>query len=182
MMNLKKIIQIGLITTLVSVTAFSQAASNGSVAATSTGSMNLSVTVPKMIVITGITDPAAATFSGSDVSLNSSLCVGTNSSAGYTVTATSNTAGTGGNFLLTDGAATPTTVAYNVAWAFSAGVTTGGTAFGSSGATLTSSGSVSNIGCALPDASVIITVPAANLQTVTANTYIDTLTLTVAPQ
>ncbi|MEJ2452441.1 MAG: hypothetical protein P8047_17590 [Gammaproteobacteria bacterium] len=176
-MNLKKISQISLITTLIGITAFAQAA-NGNAGTSSTGTMNLSVTVPKIVVIKNITSPAAVTFNGStDVNLSSSLCVGTNAT-GYTITATSTNAAAGAPFVLSDGT---NTVAYNVAWATSAGATTG-TAFGSSGATQSySTGPVSNIACSANNATAVITVPAANLQAASASTYTDTLSLTVAP-
>ncbi|MEJ2393123.1 MAG: hypothetical protein P8019_17265 [Gammaproteobacteria bacterium] len=181
MLILKKIIQIGLIPTLIGVIAFAQAATNGTIGANSTGSMNLSVTVPKIIVITNITDPAAATFNGTNpVNLSGSLCVGTNSAAGYSITATSANPGSSNTFNLSDGT---NPVPYNVAWATTAGATTGGTAFGSSGATLTfAGGSVPNIACSADNASVVISVPAANLQAVPASIYTDTLTLYVQPQ
>ncbi|MEJ2451608.1 MAG: hypothetical protein P8047_13200 [Gammaproteobacteria bacterium] len=177
MKNLKQISQIGLMASLMGVAAFAQAA-NGTAGTTSTGTMNLSVIVPKIVVIKNVTSPAAVTFNGSTaVNLSSSLCVGTNAT-GYTITATSTNAAAGAPFILSDGT---NTVAYNVAWATSAGATTG-TAFGSSGATQSyATGPVSNIACAANNATAVITVPAANLQTAPASTYSDTLSLTVAP-
>lgn len=177
MKNLKQISQIGLMAALIGVTALAQAA-NGTAGTTSTGTMALSVTVPKIIVITNVPVPGAATFNGStDVNLSGSLCVGTNS-VGYTITATS-TNSVASLFTLSDGT---NTVNYNVAWSNAAGATTGGTAFGFSGTSINyAAGPVANLACGTNNASVIITVPAANLQAVPASTYTDTLSLLVSP-
>lgn len=179
MKNLKQILQIGLIPALIGVAALAQA-TDGVPGANSTGTMALSVTVPNIIVIKNVVDPAAVTFTGSaDVNFTTSVCVGTNGAAGYTITASS-AYGVGGPFALSDATATHS-VAYNVAWAATAGATTG-TAFSTSGTTQTfSTGPVSNLSCATNDATAVITVPAANLQLVPAGTYTDTLSLTVAP-
>lgn len=178
MLNLKRISQLGLMTTLIGVTVFAQAA-NGAPGANSTGTLPLSVTVPNIIVIRNVPNPAPATFDGStDVNFTSSVCVGTNGAAGYTVTATSTSGGLGGAFTLTDGT---NNVGYNVAWSNTSGAVSG-TAFGTSGVTLNyAAGPVSNISCATNNATVVITVPAVNLQTVPASTYSDTLNLIVAP-
>lgn len=177
-MMLKAIYRFGLTAALIGVTAFAQAA-DGIPGSNSTGTMALTVNVPAIIVIRDVADPAAANFDGStDVDFTDSVCVGTNGAAGYSVTATSNNGGVGGPFQLSD---TTNTVDYNVAWANTSGAVAG-TAFGTSGAIQNyASGPVSNIACGATNATVVITVPAANLQTVPANTYTDTLSLTVAP-
>jgi hypothetical protein len=177
MKNLKQLSQLGLMAALIGMTA-AALATDGTPGATSTGTLSLSVTVPNIIVIRDVTDPAPANFDGStDIDFSDSVCVGTNGAAGYTITATSvNTTST--NFELVNGT---DTVQYNVAWANSSGATSG-TAFGTSGATQNfNAGPVSNIGCATTNATAVITVPAANLQAVPAQTYTDTLNLTVAP-
>jgi len=178
MMNLKRISHFGLMTALIGVTAIAQAA-NGSAGTTSNGTLPLSVTVPNIIVIKNVTNPAAATFDGStDVNFTTSVCVGTNGAAGYTITATSTSGGVGGAFTLTDGI---NNVGYNVAWSNTSGAVSG-TAFGTSGVMQNyAAGPVANIACAANNATAVITVPAANLQTVPASTYTDTLNLTVAP-
>lgn len=177
MRNLKQLSRLGLMAAMIGVTISTQAA-DGTPGATSTGTMALSVTVPNIVVIRDVTDPAPAIFDGStDVDFTDSVCVGTNGAAGYNVTATStNTVST--NFELTDGT---DVVQYNVAWANSSGAVAG-TAFGNSGLTQNfAAGPVSNIGCAATNATVVITVPAANLQAVPASTYLDSLELLVAP-
>jgi len=179
MMNLKQFLQIGLVATMIGVSAIGQA-TDGTVGVTSTGTMALSVTVPTIVVIKNVIDPAPATFNGSTaVTFNTSVCVGSNNAAGgYTIQADSATGGAGSPFQLTD---TVTNVAYNVAWANSSGAASG-TAFANSGAVQNfAAGPVSNIGCAATNATVLITVPAANLQAAPASTYLDTLSLTVAP-
>lgn len=178
MMNLKKISQSGLMAASIGVTAFALAA-DGVPGATSTGTMALSVSVPNIVVIRNVADPAPAAFDGAtDVTFNDNVCVGTNSATGYAITATSTNGGVGGPFFLTD---TVTNVSYNVAWANSSGAVAG-TAFALSDDTQNyAAGPIDNLACATTNATVLITVPAANLLGAPASTYTDTLSLTVAP-
>ena len=152
---------------------------DGTPGATSTGTMQIQVTVPQIVVIRNIQDPNTGTFDGTtDVSLNDNVCVGSNTANnGYSITATS-TNGAGGNFQL-NGATD--TVLYNVAWADQAGQTSGTALTSGTVQNFANPTAGSNIACAADNATVVITVPAANLQAVTADTYTDTLTLTVAP-
>ena len=158
------------------------AATQGSLGATSTGSVSISASVPARARISGLTDvaftnqdPATAASSAQNV------CVWSNTATrGYSITATGD--GTANAFTL---AGASTTVPYTVQWNASSGQTSGsaltaGTALGGLVSTATqqacSSGPASS-------ASLIVGMSAATLQTMQATTnYTGVLTLVVAPQ
>jgi spore coat protein U-like protein len=159
----------------------SSAATQGSLGATSTGTVEVSATVPGRVQISGLSDiafgtvdPAVAAASAEDV------CVWSNTSGkGYTVTATGS--GASNAFSLSDGT---NSLNYAVEWAGSAGQSTGtalvsGTALGGLSSTATnptcSSGPAAS-------ASLIVKMAAADLQAAAASSYTGTLTLVVAPQ
>lgn len=95
------------------LSAFS--ATNGSLGTTSTGSSDISVTVPDLVRITGISDRAFGTWNGSStMDSNDDVCIYTNKAAAtYYITATGS--GTGGAFELDDGSSNvlPYHVYYN---------------------------------------------------------------------
>lgn len=157
------------------------AATQGSVGATSTGSVSISATVPGRVQISGLTDlnfgtvdPAAAATSTEDV------CVWSNTSGkAYQITAAGS--GAANAFTLTDGT---NTLVYGIQWADSSGQSSGteltsGTPLGAQVSTATnptcSSGPTKT-------ASLIVNMSAANLQAAAAGAYTGTLTLVVAPQ
>ena len=157
------------------------AATQGSLGATSTGSIGISATVPGRVQISGLTDvafgsvdPAAAAASAQDV------CVWSNTSGkGYSVTASGN--GTGNAFTLSDGT---NSLPYSVEWAGSSGQTSG-TALSSGAALAGLSSTATNPTCSAgpaATASLIVKMTAANLQAAVASAYTGTLTLVVAPQ
>lgn len=157
------------------------AATQGSAGATSTGSVDISATVPGRVQISkladvafGTVDPTAAASSAEDV------CVWSNTSGkGYTVTASGS--GTSNAFTLSDGT---DTLAYDVQWSDSAGQSTG-TALVSGTALTGLTSSAVNPTCSsgpASTASLIVNMTAANLQAAVAGDYTGTLTLVVAPQ
>ena len=158
------------------------AASQGSLGATSQGSVLITASVPARARISGLTD---VTFANQDPGTAASgaqnVCVWSNTATkAYTVTATGSGAGTA--FTLTNGT---TTVPYSVAWAGSSGQTSGtaltnGTASSSftSGAThqLCSSGPAAS-------ASLVVGISTTDLGTMSAGAdYTGTLTLLITPQ
>ena len=163
------------------LTAPAAAATDGSLGATSTGSVVITASVPNRARISGLSDvdftnqdPATPATDAQDV------CVWSNTAtSAYSITATGS--GTGSAFTLTDGG---TTVPYSVEWSASAGATSGsaltaGTASGS----LTSS--ATNHICASgpsASASLIVGMTTADLSLMSAGTnYTGTLTLLVTP-
>ncbi|HET6535479.1 MAG TPA: hypothetical protein VFG41_04785 [Sphingomicrobium sp.] len=163
------------------MTGQAMAATQGSLGATSTGSVFINATVPGRVQISGLTDidfgtvdPTAAASSAEDV------CVWSNTSGrGYTVTASGD--GAGNAFTLTDGA---NDLAYAVEWSDTAGQSSGtglvsGTALGGLASSATSP--TCSAGPATT-ASLIVKMTAANLQAAVAGSYTGTLTLVVAPE
>ncbi|MDF2382399.1 hypothetical protein JMG10_13030 [Nostoc ellipsosporum NOK] len=154
----------------------------GTLGATSTGSVSITASVANRAQITGLTDisftavdPAtAATSAQSD-------CVWSNTATkGYSITATGS--GTSGAFTLANGSLT---VPYSVQWAASTGQTSGsaltaGTALG--GLTTTAANPTCSTGAATTS-SLIVSISAPNLQGMEAGvSYTGTLTLLVTPQ
>ena len=158
------------------------AASQGSLGATSTGSVAITATVPTRARITGLTDIA---FTNQDPSVAASsaqnLCVWSNTATkAYTITATGN--GAASAFTLSNGA---TTVPYSVEWAASSGQTSG-TALtaGTASASLTST-AADQICASGPaaSASLVVGISTADLGTMSAGSnYTGSLTLLVTPQ
>ena len=179
----RKLIAAGLAAVLATAPAgVANASTQGSLGATSTGSVSISASVPSRVRISGLSDVA---FTNADPSVDASnaqnVCVWSNTATrGYRVTATGS--GTANAFTLANGALT---VPYSVEWSASSGQTSG-TAL-STGTALTSlTSTATNSGCAsgpASSASLIVKVLSSNLQTMSASTsYTGTLTLLVAPE
>jgi hypothetical protein len=174
-----------LCTTLVAATLMPTAAfaaTQGTLGATSTGSVTIGASIPNRVMLTKLTD---VSFTNQDPSVNASsaqdVCVWSNTATkGYNVTATGS--GTASAFTLANGALT---VPYTVEWAGSTGQSSG-TAL-STGTALTGlTSTATNMNCAsgpATSASLIVKISSANLQTMqAATTYTGTLTLVVAPE
>jgi hypothetical protein len=165
-----------------SLSAQVQAASQGTLGATSTGSISVSASVPNRARISGLTDVAFTNQDPATAASNAqNVCVWSNTvTKAYTITASGS--GTGGAFTLSNGTSI---VPYSVGWAASANQTTGafltaGTASGS----LTSS--ANNQTCAsgpAASASLIVGISTVDLGTMDAgSSYTGALTLLVTPQ
>ena len=158
------------------------AATQGSLGATSTGTVSISASVPNRVRISGLSDVA---FSNVDPSLDASnaqnVCVWSNTATkGYRITATGS--GAANAFTLSNAALT---VPYSVEWAASSGQTSGSAL--ASGTALTGlTSTATNSSCAsgpATSASLVVKILAANLQGMNAATsYTGTLTLLVAPE
>jgi hypothetical protein len=160
-------------------TAF--AATQGTIGATSQGSVSISATIPARAQISGLTDVAFGTVDPSAAASQSeNVCVWSNTSGkGYQVTATGS--GAGNAFTLTDGT---TTLPYSVEWAGSSGQSSG-TALATGTALAGLSSTAANPTCSsgpASTASLIVKMTAASLQAAVASSYNGTLTLVVAPQ
>ncbi|MCH8614864.1 hypothetical protein LZ016_01920 [Sphingomonas sp. SM33] len=161
-------------------TAF--AATQGTLGATSTGSISIGASIPNRVQISKLAD---VSFTNQDPSVNASnaqsVCVWSNTSTkGYNVTATGS--GTANAFTLANGALT---VPYSVEWAGSSGQSSGSAL--TAGTALTGlTSTATNMNCAsgpATSASLIVKISSANLQTMqAATTYTGTLTLVVAPE
>lgn len=158
------------------------AATQGSLGATSTGSISIGASVPNRVQLTGLTDVSFANQDpATPASRAQNVCVWSNTSTkGYNVTATGS--GTGSAFTLANGALT---VPYSVEWAGSSGQSSG-TALATGSALTGLTSTATNATCAAgptSSASLIVKISTANLQTMQASTtYTGTLTLVVAPE
>ena len=158
------------------------AASQGSLGATSTGSVSIGASVPNRVQLSGLTDVSFASQDPATAALSpQSLCVWSNTSTkGYNVTASGS--GTANAFTLANGALS---VPYSVEWAQTSGQSSG-TAL-TAGTVLTGlKSTATNALCAAgpsSTASLIVKMSTANLQSMqAATTYTGTLTLVVAPE
>ena len=158
------------------------AATQGSLGATSTGTVSISASVPARVRISGLADvaftnqdPAAAASSAQNV------CVYSNTATrGYSITATGD--GTANAFTL---AGASTTVPYSVEWNPASGQTSGtsltaGASLGSLTSTATQQQCASG---PASSASLVVGISQATLESMQASTsYAGVLTLVVAPQ
>ena len=163
--------------------ASADAATQGSLGATSTGTVTITATVPNRAQITGLSD---ISFTNADPTTTAtsaqSNCVWSNTATkGYSITASGS--GTAGAFTLTSGALAP--VPYSVQWAATSGQTSGsalatGTAL--TGLTSTATRPTCNAGPAT-SSSLVVSIAATDLQDMVASaSYTGTLTLLVTPQ
>lgn len=156
------------------------AATQGAVGSTSTGSVSISVTVPNLVRLTNLDDISLGTWSGTgDMSGSDNVCVWSTTRK-YAITATGS--GTSGAFTLTNGGASPSTLAYSVEWK-----DTSGAASGSALTTATAlTGQTSNVTSTTcgggTNATLLVKILEANLAAAPAATYTGTLTLVIAPE
>lgn len=158
------------------------AATQGSLGATSTGTVAISASVPARARLTGLADVAFSSVDPSAAASNAqSVCAWSNTATkSYTVTATGS--GAANAFTLANGALS---VPYSVQWNGSAAQTSGsalvaGTASSSFVSTATNHQCASGPSAS---ASLIIGIGASDLQSMQAATnYTGTLTLLMTPQ
>lgn len=159
-------------------TTASFAATQGTTGGNSTGTLDISVDVNDEVRISNLTDITGVFDGTNDVVGSSSACVYRNGTGLYNITATGD--GAGNAFTLTDGViATP--IPYAVDYNDGSGaipLTAGVTSSGMSGADQSSDT------CATTgnNATISVTVAAADLLPAPAATYVGTLTLVVAPE
>ena len=159
-----------------------QAATQGTMGSTSTGSVAISASVPGRVQLSGLSDVSFTNQDPSTAASNAqNVCVWSNTSTkGYNVTATGS--GAGNAFTLASGASN---VAYSVEWAGNSGQSAG-TALATGAALTGLTSTATNATCsagASSTASLIVKIPSANLQNMqAATTYTGTLTLVVAPE
>lgn len=159
------------------------ASTQGSLGATSSGSLTINASVPGRVRISGLND---VTFSSVDPTVNATdaqnVCVWSNTSTkAYNITATGS--GAGGAFTLASGALP--VVPYTVEWASSSGQTSG-TSLAAATALTGQTSTATNSDCSAgpsASASLVVSIGSATLQSMSAGvTYNGTLTLVVAPE
>ncbi|MEM9620093.1 MAG: hypothetical protein AAF993_00495 [Pseudomonadota bacterium] len=160
---------------LVAMTSGAYAAVDGTLGATSTGSFDISLTVNGAVKISNLSDMTLPPFSGSDVSNTQTACVYSNSTGGnYNVTATATGAsfdlnGTGGSIL------------YNVEYDDGSAGGFVGLTHGNAAAMTNASATDDDCGGSGSNATVRVSVDAADAAAVPQGSYTSTLTLLVAP-
>src|SRR5690554_3097796 len=93
------------------VTAF--AASDGTLGTTSTGTSDITIEVPELVMLTGVADLTLNPYAGGDVDLSDDVCVYTNDPDGqYLVTLTGDGGAGSDEFSITDGSAEMVYTAY----------------------------------------------------------------------
>jgi len=167
--------QLPLVSSLVfALTAASSfAATPGSVGATSSGNLTIDVVIPSLIKIDGLQNINLGTYTGTGALTGSSPAnVCTNGAATYKITANNGVAA----FVLT-GATNSETIPYTVKWA--------GTSLTYNTASTTNftveSATLGGAACAPTPGKLVVDVQEADLQAVSADSYSDTLVLTVVP-
>lgn len=168
-------------------TAF--AATQGTEGATSTGTSDLSVTIPKLVKITGVADLAGGTYDGGAGGFDEedSVCIYSNMDTGtatYAVNITngSNPAASPTAGFYVGSAATDDEIAFAVAWNDQSG-NTGETAV-THNTPLTGQNGFSNApDCSSTDnANFRVTMTQANMLAVLPGTYTSTLTIVITPE
>jgi hypothetical protein len=159
------------------------AATQGSLGATSTGTVGISATIPARAQITGLSDFTFGTLDPTTAaSTSKNVCVWSNTGTkGYNITATGD--GASSAFTLSNGS---TTLAYGVEWAGSSNQSSG-TALTTNTASTGFTSTAVNPTCSsspTTTASLIVKFSTAQMQAAvgSATAYTGTLTLVVAPE
>ncbi len=154
--------------------AANAATTDGVQGTTSTGTTDINVTISSTIIIKNV-DAMSSTWTGTgDLQLTDDVCVGTNSTTGYTITASGDSAASA--FEL-DNAGSK--LSYAVSWAETSGQTTG-LALATTVASVTQT-TTESLACAADTATVIVDIVEADLLVADAGTHTGTLTLLVTP-
>lgn len=182
-MNIKKLARVAsLVAASALASGTAHAATQGTLGATSTGSVSISVSVPNRARITGLNDITIANQDpNSAVNNAQNVCVWSNTATKkYTVTASGS--GTASAFTLANASLS---VPYSVQWAGSSGATSG-TALTAGTASTAFTSTATDQACATgatSSASLVVNMATADLGGMQAATsYTGTLTLLVTPQ
>jgi hypothetical protein len=154
----------------------SPAATQGTLGATSTGTLNISATLQDLVIISGLADIALGTYSGTgNMTGQSTFCVYRNGTGNYSATLT----GDGPGFLIKSGA---NTLAYTAT--FTHGATpvaaTSGTVMGTALAPLSGNSTSQTCGGGT-NGNISISISQAAAQAAPSGAYTGTLTVLIAP-
>ena len=161
------------------VTGSVMAATQGTLGPTSQGTVDISVGVGDQIQITALADITGAYAPGSDFTGSSPACVYRNGGTGDFDVTISSANGLGADFRLNDGG---TFVVYDVTFDDGASGLINMDHALLNNADFTNADTASTNCGGLPQSTLAINVPDANLAAVGAGTYTDTLTILVAPR
>jgi len=149
------------------------AATQGTLGATSTGTSDVSVTIPEQFRISNLQDVTFGTWNGGDLTNNQNTCIYHNGDGSYSITATSNT----GSFALQNGAHTlPFEVYFN-----NTPTSSGGASLGYNNATATSGGNTASADCSAGglSANIRVRIAESNLQAASPGAYNATLSFII---
>lgn len=168
-----------------SLTSFSVfAATQGTLGATSSGTVGVSITLSSLVQITGLTDITLGTVSTFPATGNTTACVYSNVASplgAYFVTATSANASAGA-FRVSDGAGTPKFITYSAFWNNAAAAAQTTTLTSGTKTAQQTGGSAVSLTCGgTPNANFNLSFSAAQVQGAAAATYTDTVTLLITP-
>jgi len=153
------------------------AANDGVVGPTSTGDLNIELTILDEVRISNLSDIVLGTFAGADLSGNSGACVFRSGTGNYEITADGS--GAGGAFELSDGTnSVPYTVTYDDGTG-AAALTSGTALTGQTGGDPASDTCATIAG---DNGSIDVNVLATDMASLPAGAYNGLLTLTVAPE
>ena len=158
----------------VAIATSTHAVSQGALGFTSTGSVDISLNVADEVQTNNLEDIDLGDFSGADLTGSTPACIFRNGgNTGFELTASGS--GTAGAYVLTD---TSNTVAYSVS------ISTGGADTDldtNTPATFTSAVNTPDCAGIANNATISVTVDAADAATLPASAYTGTLTLVVSP-
>lgn len=182
----KRELKIAAIISLASVFTTGWAATQGTTGTTSTGTVLVSIVIPSIVRITGLSDIAIGTPSDLTTSATglTTACIYSNQRAtpgGYAITATSlNSAGAG--LFSAKNTATTSTLNYTATWA--SNNTNASPTTLTSGTKLTGQLNASSISTTCSggsNATFAVSFAAASMQSAPDGTYTDTVTLVISP-
>lgn len=180
--HMRSLLLVAAVTAAAGLSFAASAATQGTPGATSSGSVNITLTIPHLVRITGLDDLALVHSATGDITGSELFCVNDNLNAtdrGYYITATSQN-GSGTDFrLLTTG---PAYLVYDVNFDDDTDASDGvNLNNGTQSTTEFDSGSATNMGasCSSPNASIRVTITEAAHQAAQAGSYSDVLTLLV---
>lgn len=162
---------------LVISSATANAATDGAIGGNSTGTTDVSITVPKLIRARSFADYTTGTYPGAgDINQNDDLNISKNYTGTYRVTPSGS--GAGGAFTITNGAQT---IAYSAFYNDTTGIT-GRVALTNGVALTAQANSTTTLATTTLNANLSISILAANLLAASAGTYTGTISLVFAPE
>ena len=171
----KLIFTTALLTSFAASNAWSDCVDTGAVSNITAGcTSEIELVVSDLVIVKNLDNIGLGSYAGSDLSGNDSFCVGTNDTLGLTATFNSqNTSGT--DFRLVGGT-NGDFIPYNLR--FTDGTTPIATVTSGTGIPTTN---VQDLACGSDDANIQVDVTTTNIDIVSADTYTDTITVTVSP-
>jgi hypothetical protein len=157
-------------------------AADGSLGATSTGTLDVQLVVPSLVSISGITGIDLGTYSGTgDQTGNDDLCIFRNGAVNYSVKATTNKSA----FVLSsgDGGTPAENIAFTAYWNDVSGTTGRAELTYNTALTTQTGANTTAVNCGgTMNANFSVVVPEANIQTMVPATYQAEVTLVIAPE